>query len=115
MKIQNAEMNFVLFDTEDVIVTSGPDSIGRAMAAQMKTIAQYNNQYKELPFLNVNGNQNGITNPDRGEQWLTYDIVGDLRRAEDSASKDEPTGEYFIADTVYKIKMWLDYHSNTKQ
>ena len=115
MKIQNAEMNFVMFDTEDVIVTSGP-AVGQAMVAQLKTIYQYNTQYSENVLYNQMGMTNGFNKTSTQYNWLTYNVdenMSDLKIAEGQSTPAKPEGDYFYANTVAQIKQWLDF--NTKQ
>ena len=117
MKIQNAEMNFVMFDTEDVIVTSGP-WLGQSLAAQIKTIAEYNATY-EIKLKSVYGSTKGVDGTSaHPDYWLKYypdkDSDG-LLKAEKIADRTQPTDRpYFIADTAEKIKQWLDLYTSNQ-
>ena len=118
MRMQKTDMEFVTFDAQDILTTSGP--AGNPMAAQLGTIAAYNNEYAggngstgtitANSMLNSNTGINGFDNASKANKWITYNVDNNdeaLRTAEAQSTDNKPTGSYYWAKTAQNVYDWL--------
>ena len=137
MKMQKTDMEFVTFNAQDILTTSGGPFATQALVAQIGAIAEYNKTVgASAQLFNISSATNGIpltsTGADKSGRWLWYNFGQDdttasyvqneahpelLRNAEAASTEksDDITSalktDYFLVgnDTTDAVKLIGDW------